>query len=94
MPINQINQIDVWEEEYHNQQSHEARQLRLMLYVMYKRTAEINDVLKLLEVWVFEPSHAKYKTMIFDVIMPEQMLISKCKSLMEERALKLENLWK
>lgn len=66
----------------------------MMLYVMYKRAAEINNVLKLVEVWVFEPEHAKYKAMIFDIIMPEQMLISKCKPVFEERALNLENLWK
>ena len=61
---------------------------------MYKRDAEINNVLKVLEVWLFPPEHQIYKKMIYDIIMPETILIAKCMSNFEKQALKLENIWK
>ena len=54
-------QIEVWEDPIHNLQSQNARQLRLILYTMYKREYEFGEILDLLNIWKFDESEQIYK---------------------------------
>ena len=42
-------------------QSQNARQLRLILYTMYKREYEFGEILDLLNIWKFDESEQIYK---------------------------------
>ena len=42
-------------------QSQSARQTRLVLYTMYKREYEIDEIFDLLEIWIFKDSEQVYK---------------------------------
>ena len=76
-----------------NQTSHTARQLRLMLFAMYKREYELNQILEKLKNRKFDEDDKPYQNMIFDLIMPEKILITKCMPILEQQASKFENLW-
>ena len=85
-------QIEVWEDPEDNRVSHLARQLRLILFPMYKREYELNQILDQLKNWKFDEDDKPYQNMIFDLIMPEKVLITKCLPILERQALQLENL--
>lgn len=54
-------QIEVWEDPIHNLQSQNARQIRLVLYTMYKREFEIGEISDLLSIWKFNETEEIYK---------------------------------
>ena len=54
-------QIEVWEDPMHNFQSQNARQIRLVLYTMYKREYEIGEIFDLLSIWKFDKPEEIYK---------------------------------
>ena len=77
-----------------DEQSHMARQLRIILFAMYKRDFELNQIMDRLKIWRFEHADEPFKRMIFDIVIPEPILLTKCIPILEERALISENLWK
>ena len=71
-----------------------ARQLRVLLFTMYKRDYELNQIMEKLKIWKFDHEDKPFKTMLFDLVIPERILLTKCIPELEERALDNENLWK
>ena len=53
----------------------------------------MDQVLESLKTQKFEEDEKPFQNMIFDLIMPEKILITKCMPILEGQALRLENLW-